>query len=109
MGFAEAFGYVVNIIFVILIAVLSFSIIIRSVKNRFSAEKCVSATVINKEAYTKQTMSHQGPRTTRKYTITFLAGTERMYFDVSEFSYSDYEINQTGTLKYKGSRIIDFS
>ena len=41
--------------------------------------------------------------------ITFLCGNKKRYFNVSELSYRNYKVKQKGTLKYKGSQIIDFN
>ena len=40
--------------------------------------------------------------------VTFQIGNKRKSFKISEFSYNGYRKGQNGTLKYRGSRLIDF-
>ncbi len=42
------------------------------------------------------------------YTVVFEAKGKKYSFRVSEFSYGGYKVGQTGTLKYRGHRLIDF-
>ena len=44
-----------------------------------------------------------------KYTIVFSTTDKKLAFNVSEFSYNGYNIGESGTLKYKGHKIIEFS
>ena len=81
---------------------------IRFLVDKCSPVKTVKATVVHKqtvERYSKY--SGTGKRTS--YAVTFQAGDKRLSFFVSEFSYRGYKVEETGTLKYKGSRLIDFS
>ena len=104
------FENIVNIIFCLLGMIIAVGIIVRVCRDKFSTIKEVSLTVIDKQSYEKRVyFISQTPFNQVKYVITFLCGDKKMYFDVSEFSYNCYEINQTGRLKYKGSKIIDFS
>ena len=41
--------------------------------------------------------------------VTFLIGNKHRSFRVSEFSYHGFRNGETGTLKYRGDRLIDFS
>ena len=41
--------------------------------------------------------------------IVFEAAGKKISFAVSEFSYGGYRVGETGTLKYRGDRLIDFS
>ena len=101
----------VNAVFILLEVVIVIGITIRICKDRFSNVKEVSAKVINKQCYQKQAVYRVVTAQFNKteYVITFLCGDKKMHFNVSEFSYNCYRINQTGMLKYKGSKIIDFS
>ncbi len=84
-------------------------IMIRVFKDRFSKEKEVDAIIVDKQCYAKRVYSKsQDPYTKKEYVITFLCNKKKMCFDVSEFSYKGYKINQKGKLVYKGNRIIDF-
>ena len=65
--------------------------------------------LVDKQSYDKQIYrKSQAPFTRKEYVITFLCGDKKKYFNVSEFSYRNYQVNQKGTLKYKGNRIVDF-
>ena len=50
----------------------------------------------------------QAPFEKERYIVAFLNGNKRLTFYVSREFYNRCEINQTGTLIYKGSRITDF-
>ena len=81
---------------------------VRFFRDKCSPVKSVKAVVVHKqpvESFSKY--SGTGMRT--RYAVTFLAGKKKLSFYVSEFSYKGYRINESGTLKYKGSRLIDFS
>ena len=107
---ADILGNIANVIFGLIGIIIVAGIVIRVCKDRFSGVKEVSAAVIDKQAYERRTyFISQAPFNEIKYVITFLCGNKKLYFDVSEFSYNCYKINQIGKLKYKGSKIIDFS
>jgi hypothetical protein len=77
-------------------------------KNKLAPVKTVRAVVKDKqkiESFTK----YRGTGKAERYCIVFEAQEKRLSFYVSRFSYAHYRINDTGTLKYKGDRIIDFS
>lgn len=100
---------IVNFIFALVGIIIVVGISIKIIKNIFSKEKTVKATVVDKQCYDKQIYrKNQAPFTRKEYIITFLCGDKKKYFNVSELSYKNYRINQKGTLNYKGSRIIDF-
>ena len=110
MGYENIIGNIINIIF----AIIGFTIIvvigIRLFKSLILTEKSTDATVIDKQIYSQRVMSKlQAPYQRQKYVITFSCGNKKMPFEVSEFSYVNYQIKQKGILKYKGSRIINFS
>ena len=76
-------------------------------QRRFGSTKTVRATVVNKqvnEVYSK----YSGNGKIKQYYVTFLIGKKRRSFKVSEFSFNGYRKGETGTLKYKGDRLIDF-
>jgi hypothetical protein len=77
-------------------------------KNKLAPVKTVRAVVKDKqkiESFTK----YRGTSKAERYCVVFDAQGKRLSFYVSRFSYEHYRINDTGTLKYKGDRIIDFS
>ncbi len=100
---------VINYIFVILELVIIIGIVAKILHNYFSKEKREEAVVINKQSFDKTIYrkSH-APFVKKSYVITFQCRNKKRNFDVSELSYNNYILNQKGTLKYKGSRLIDF-
>ena len=86
-----------------LIAVYAF----RFFRNVCSPVRTVKATVVHKQTV-ESFSKYAGNGTHTKYAVTFLAGNKKLSFFVSEFSYKGYRINESGTLKYKGTKLIDF-
>ena len=79
----------------------------RVIRSKCAVVKTVKAVVIDKcqiEAFSKY--SGNGKKT--KYAIVFSAEGRKLSFYVSEFSYGGYSLKESGTLKYKGDRIIAF-
>lgn len=100
-----------NILIILVSALWLFvliRVIFRVVKNKYAPVKTVKAVVVDKhkiETFSKY--SGNGKR--EKYVIVFSAEGKKLSFYVSEFSYGGYRIKETGKLKYKGDRLIDFS
>lgn len=83
------------------------SILIKLVKNRCTPIKIVQAVVIDKnkvETFSK----YSGSGKSEKYVIVFSVGGKKKSFYVSQFLYNGYKINENGTLKYKGDKLIEF-
>ena len=83
------------------------SLLVKAVKNRYASIKTVKAVVIDKnkvETFSK----YSGTGKSEKYVIVFSVGSKKKSFYVSQFSYNGYRINEKGTLKYKGDKIIEF-
>lgn len=100
---------IINVIFAILGVSIFALIIIRLIKDKFSAEKTVKATVIDKNTYKEQVASKaQAAFPKQRYVVVFdCKGTKRSFY-VSEFSYNGYSKGEKGNLTYKGSKLIDF-
>ena len=99
---------VANWVFMGMIIVIYLLIMIRLIRSRLAPVKKVKATVIDKnrvELFSKY--SGNGKR--YKYAIVFSADGKKLSFYVSEFSYGGYRKGESGTLTYKGDRLIDFS
>ena len=83
------------------------SLLVKDVKNRCAPIKTVKAVVVDKnkvETFSK----YSGNGKSEKYVIVFSANGKKKSFYVSQFSYNGYRINEKGTLKYKGDKLIDF-
>ncbi|MBR4016681.1 MAG: DUF2500 domain-containing protein [Oscillospiraceae bacterium] len=82
-------------------------IIIKQIQNRFAPIKTVRATVINKQK--NQTFNkYSGNGKHEKYVVVFSIDGKKKSFYVSQFSYGGYRINESGTLTYKGNKLIGF-
>ena len=77
-------------------------------QRQYSRTKSVKATLVNKQV-TEDFSKYSASGKSYHYYVTFLVGGKRRSFKVSEFSYNGYHKGETGTLKYKGDRLIDFS
>ena len=83
------------------------SLLVRVVKNRYAPVKTAKAVVIDKnkvETFSK----YSGTGKSEKYVIVFSVGGKKKSFYVSQFSYNGYRVNEKGTLKYKGDKLIEF-
>ena len=83
------------------------SVLVKAVKNRYAPIKTVKAVVIDKnkvETFSKSS----GNGKSEKYVIVFSVGGKKKSFYVSQFSYNGYRVNEKGTLKYKGDKLIEF-
>ncbi len=100
-----------NIVGIVLISIwlLAFAaIMIKHIRNRYAPIKSANAVVIDKqiiESFSK----YAGDGKHKKYVVVFLSNDKKLSFYVSAFSYGGYKINEKGVLKYKGSRLIDFT
>ncbi|MBO5733693.1 MAG: DUF2500 family protein, partial [Clostridia bacterium] len=67
----------------------------------------VKAKVIDK--YKPEMVSkYHGTFKQERYIVVFATNNKKLSFNVSKFSYGNYKINEKGTLKYKGTKIISF-
>ena len=106
-GASEIVSWVISALFLLLLLVVFAGLIVRIVRNRFAPVKTVHAKVIKK--YRQEFSSkYAGTGKRYRYVVTFLADGKKLSFYVSEFSFGGYKLNETGTLKYKGSRLLDF-
>ena len=83
------------------------SLLVKTVKNRYAPIKTVKAVIIDKnkvETFSK----YSGTGKSEKYVIVFSVGGKKKSFYVSQFSYNGYRVNEKGTLKYKGDKLIEF-
>ena len=102
----ENISNIVITFFFMSIGVLAFgNILVRTIKNRYAPIKTVKAVVIDKnkiEAFSKYSGKAE------KYVIVFSVNGKKKSFYVSQFSYNSYKVNEKGTLKYKGNKLIEF-
>lgn len=99
-----------NFFAIIALSVWILCLIVMAVEfliSRFGPVKTVKATLIAKNTIDSfSRYSGNGKRT--KYELVFSVEGKKRSFYVNEFSYGGYRVNETGTLKYRGSRLLDF-
>ena len=98
---------VISSLFIGVGALAMVSFLTRTIKNRYAPIKTVKAVVIDKnkiETFSK----YSGNGKAEKYVIVFSVNGKKKSFYVSQFSYNGYRINEKGTLKYKGDKLIEF-
>ena len=96
-----------GVIFYILWLALMIRLFAVALRNAFAPVRTVKATVIDKhtlESFSKYSQD----RTHVRYVVVFLAEGKKKSFYVSAFSYQGYHLKESGTLKYKGDRLISF-
>ena len=93
---------------IMIVFLLCWILIIRKIIiSRYAPVKTVKAKVVDK--YKPDIVSnYPGTFKPKRYVVIFEAKGKRLSFDVSEFSYDNYKINEKGTLQYKGNKIISF-
>lgn len=77
-------------------------------RRQYGPVKSVQATVVSKqiaESFSK----YSGSGKANQCYVIFQIGNKHRSFRVSEFSYHGFRKGETGTLKYRGDRLIDFS
>ena len=98
-------------IFTILFAALWLFVIVklavRAIRNRTAPVKTVKATVVDKQK-TEHFSKYSGTGKRERYVVVFLAEGVKSSFYVSEFSWRGYRKGETGTLQYRGDKLIDF-
>ena len=91
------------------ISVFAFvSLLVKLIKNRVAPVRTVKAVVLDKqkvEIFSK----YSGTGKREKYVIVFSVDGKKKSFYVSQFSYGGYRLNEKGTLKYQGDKLIDFT
>lgn len=101
-------GNVIGWLLAVFFMVIGAVCVIRIVKNRVAPVRTVRAQVVDKFV-TESFSKYSGSGTRKQYVVVFLVEGKKLSFYVSEFSYGGYRKKETGTLKYKGNRIINFS
>ncbi|MBQ7902062.1 MAG: DUF2500 family protein [Clostridia bacterium] len=107
---ANVFGNIINAIMILIFFAIVAGIISRLLGEKYATVKCVKAVVTDKQYIENLTHSKwQSMFPQRNYVITFDCGGRKLHFDVSEISYNNYKIGQSGVLQYRGKTLIDFS
>ena len=100
------FDNIPTLIMLTLMLALYILLAVKFLRNRLAPAKKVRAKVLDKNKV--EFPSKYGKNA--KYAVVFQTDDgKKLSFYVSEFSFGGYHRGETGTLTYKGDRIIDFS
>lgn len=108
MSVSVLFSMIFNYFLILLVLACWICIIIILVKNKRASVISIKAVVADKYK-TRAVSKMSSAFAQEKYTIVFSTADKKLAFNVSEFSYTGYNIGESGTLKYKGHKIIEFS
>ncbi len=97
----------INILIPMLIIIGMLYALVKFFVDRHRPVKTVKAKVIAKNRI-ENFSRYSGTGKSYRYAVVFEATGKKLSFYVGEFSYGGYRIGETGTLKYRGSRIVDF-
>lgn len=100
-------GSVMGILFVGLWLAVCTVIGIKLFRSKLGPVKTVKAVVVSKNK-TEIFSKYAGNGKTDRYVVVFETGGKRISFYVSAFSYGGYRIGETGTLQYRGNKLIRF-
>ncbi len=111
-GMPENTGEIIYAVVIILalfcICAVVVRILLKLLQDRFAPVKAVKAQVVEKfvaEGFSKI----YSPMAKRpRYYVVLAVGNKKRSFSVSELSYGGYRLHERGTLKYKGSKLVDF-
>ena len=82
-------------------------VLIKAIRTKHAPIKSAKAVVVDKHIV-KTFSKYAGNGKHEKYVIVFSVDGKKKSFYVSQFSYGGYRINEKGTLKYKGDKLIEF-
>ena len=94
-------------VYIALALVVTVPLAVKIVRNIFAPFTTTKATVVHKQTV-ESFSKYSGTGKHVKYAVTFSVNGKKRSFYVSEFSYHGYRKGETGTLTYKGDRLINF-
>lgn len=94
-------------VYIALALVVTVPLAVKIVRNIFAPVTTTKATVVHKQTV-ESFSKYSGTGKHVKYAVTFSVNGKKRSFYVSEFSYHGYRKGETGTLTYKGDRLINF-
>ena len=80
----------------------------RFFRGKYGPIKTVKAQVVSKYKLDTQTKIYGGLAKPAQHAVVFSINGKTRWFLVSEFSYNGYRKGDTGTLRYRGDRIVSF-
>ena len=103
----EIFKIFIGIPFVLFLAFLFIAPIVRIIYTSLQSKKTVKATIVEKHI-SERVSKYAGDGRPKTCIVVFSIEGKTKSFQVSEFSYDGYQVNDTGMLTYKGNRLIKF-
>lgn len=103
----EPIAFWIVLAVLLLMLAVGIRLAVKGIRNRYGRIKTVKTTVIDKHK-TQMFSKYAGSGKREKFVIVFLAEGKKRAFYVSEFSYGGYRLQETGTLRYQGNKLIDF-
>ncbi len=104
----ETVQFIVMLLLGALTAFALTKVFFRFFWSKVAPVKTVQAKVVDKFKNDRATRSYGRAAAATAYFVVFDCGNKRRSFKVSEFSYGGYRVGESGMLKYKGHRIVDF-
>lgn len=77
-------------------------------RNKYAKVKSVKAQVVDKFKADKFTKIYGSSARAPQYYVVFRIDKKKKTFRISEFSYGGYRVGESGTLVYKGDKLVDF-
>ncbi len=104
----EIFNNIIVILAVLCTCAIFCKIIYTVIRDRFAPVKQVKAQVADKFVADGFSKIYGSMARKPQYFVVFSIENKKRSFRVSEFSYKGYKVGERGTLKYKGSKLVDF-
>lgn len=95
-------------LFVAFAVIYTGFLIWRFLRGKYGPIKTVKAKVVSKYKLDTQTKIYGSLAKPAGYAVVFSINGKTRRFLVSEFSYNGYRKGETGTLRYRGDRIVSF-
>ena len=87
--------------------IIGLLVLVRVLMKLRSPVRTVNAVVVDKRVV-EEFSKYSGSGKHEKYAVVFSVDGQKKTFYVSRFSYGGYHINERGTLKYQGDKLISF-
>lgn len=101
---------IINTLFIILGWILFAYCAVNLIRNKKTSEKNIRAVITDKQHFTKEMLQKFQPTQNEEKFVLIIKSLDgkRFMFDVSEYTFSKYNIGDRGRLVYCGTKFIDF-
>lgn len=80
----------------------------QTIRDKYTKVKTAKARVVDKFKADQFARIYGSAARVPQYYVVFQMNGRKKAFRVSEFSYAGYRIGESGTLKYRGGKLVDF-